>query len=161
MITCEILDTGKAIESIGDVLTTKFLPLLDEFWKKRGKVYYGTERWSPNMAQGIINLIASRGFFLMLASENGEVKGFIFGMRFQHLMTDKVSLLVEAWYGHTSEVEEAMFKDLSSGLEFLQVDSITLPVYDSPEVVHCVTHPEFFKLLFTKQDVREFIVRHR
>jgi hypothetical protein len=114
-----------------DILARKLTPILDEFWKARGKDYYKEAHWSLNPIL-LVELWMSRSLILILARENDETVGFLLGARMVTFFRPENYCSVEAYYGRTQEIEDGILSYLDNAFQFFPEKTLVLPIYDRP-----------------------------
>jgi hypothetical protein len=117
-------DGTKAVE----FLTGEFLPLVEEFWQRRGREFFRVDHWKLQ-ALDFTQLWMDQRVILVMAYEDDKPAGFILAAQIQPLFYPQRQLHVDQWYDRSQEIEEAMFQYLLDHIKFLQVDALLVPDY--------------------------------
>jgi hypothetical protein len=133
-VTCRILEpTGDPKVDV-NTLASNVGTLLDQFWKDRGKAWYGEEEWHVQ-AVPLAQLWMDRTMKIVCAEEDGKPAGFLLGLHLSPLFTRSTQLHVEAYYGTTPEVDRALLDYLRQMFGFSNDRQLALPCYHADNLM--------------------------
>jgi hypothetical protein len=128
-VTCRILEPQGDPRRDVETLALNVGSLIDGFWKKSGRAWYGPAEWSVQ-ALPMAQLWLDRSMVIISASEDGKPAGFLMGIHLGPLFTSQKAFHVEAYYGVTPEAEKAILDFLKDAFRFFEDRQLVLPRYD-------------------------------
>lgn len=121
-IRYEYMDMPKTTEQAVSFMQNQLMPLIDEYWDKRGKDIY--EKPLRFNVMSFVQMWMLGGCVLVMAYDGDKPVGFLLGIRFTPILFKAAVVQTEVWYGVTDEVERGLFEYLSTITKFMDVEEI-------------------------------------
>lgn len=123
-ITYKYIDPPATPEKGVQFMQDTLLPLLREYWQKKGK-----ELYNKDMNFNVLTFVQM--WFLgslvpVIAYEDDKPVGFFIGVRFVPILYDANTLQAEVWYAPTPEIEQGMFDYLMTIIGFMNINEIRI-----------------------------------
>jgi hypothetical protein len=115
-------DPAKVVE----FLTSKFLPIFNEFWEKQGRKFYGEDQPSFQHVN-FTEMLLHKTLTLIMAYDEDQPVGFILAARIRPLVQAKRQFHIEAWYGRTPEIEAGLFDYVWGVFKLIQAEMLVVP----------------------------------
>lgn len=121
-LSYKFIERPKDVEQAGKVLTDQIMPLLAEYWEKRGKPFYNADILFR--VDTFVNLWVVNGLVLVMAYDNDQPVGVFIGLKMTPMMFNRAVLQVETCYGRTEEAEQGLYGFLESIMGILGIDEL-------------------------------------
>ena len=121
-IVYKYIDPPRGSEKATIFFRDTLIPLLHKYWDERGEKLYGAP-FSLNIVP-LVQTWMGNNLVLVVAYDNDQPVGFLFGVKFVPMLYNSVVLQTEIFYGQTREIEEGMVKYLSTILQFMNVNEL-------------------------------------
>lgn len=119
------------VEKAGKLLTEQIMPLLAEYWEKRGKSFFHAEQ--VFRVDTFVNLWMVNGLVLIMAYDSEIPVGVFIGLKMTPMMFNRQVMQVETCYGKTPEAEQGLYDFLDSIMGILGIDELWVFTDTNPE----------------------------
>lgn len=123
-ITYKYIDPPATPEKGIEFMQNTMLPLLREYWEKKGKDLY-----NKDMNFNVITFVQMwfMGSLVPVIAYDGDKPiGFFIGVRFVPILYDANALQAEVWYAPTQEIEQGMFDYLMTIVGFMNITEVLI-----------------------------------
>jgi hypothetical protein len=127
MTRYEFVEAQSTPDEAVKFLQGTFYPLCQEFWEKKGKRYFGVDRFDIPIFEFLDMWINRKLVLIAATGDDGQARGFIVGGKLRPFFYNQTVLRIEAWFGRDEETRKGLFEHLGSIIRYIGVDRVYVP----------------------------------